>query len=415
MKRSLFRPEVFAQHQEGANGEVLLARLSVVTWLVSLAVASALAVAAFVIWGEFTRKEHVSGYLLPTRGLVRVFAPLNGTVVEKRVHEGQRVEQGEMLLVLSSERGSPATRETQAAILGELRQRRDSLRSERSTQEEIDALASSALASRARGIETELAAVQGQLDLQNRRVAAAERTVTRHEQLVAARFVAEATLQQKQEELLDQRNQLAQVQRNLASLQRDLAATRSELAASRLQRSNHSAAIERQISELEQQLTDADSRRSFVVSAPVDGTVTTILAEPGQSVASAQPLLTILPAGAELQAQLLLPTRAAGFIHPGQEVVLRYQAFPYQRFGHHLGEVSEVGRSVLQPGDAGLPPTIQEAVYRVTVRLPTQSVQADGKAIALQAGMQLDADIHVDRRRLIEWLFDPLVSIMGRV
>ncbi|HPP47922.1 MAG TPA: HlyD family efflux transporter periplasmic adaptor subunit, partial [Accumulibacter sp.] len=267
----------------------------------------------------------------------------------------------------------------------------------------------------ARGIETELAAVQGQLDLQNRRVAAAERTVARHEQLVAARFVAEATLQQKQEELLDQRNQLVQVQRNLAGLQRDLAATRSELAASRLQRSKHAAAIERQISELEQQLTDADSRRSFVVSAPVDGTVTTILAEPGQSVANALPLLTILPAGAELQAQLLVPTRAAGFIRPGQEVVLRYQAFPYQRFGHHLGQVSEVGRSVLQPGEAGLPLTIQEAVYRVTVRLPTQNVQAYGEAIALQAGMQLDADIQVDRRRLIEWVFDPLLSVMGRV
>ncbi len=247
------------------------------------------------------------------------------------------------------------------------------------------------------------------------RVAAAERTVARHEQLVAARFVAEATVQQKQEELLDQRARLAETQRIIAGLERDLATARAELASAGLRRANTASAIARQIAELEQQLTEADSRRSVVITAPADGTVTTLLAEPGQTATPGTPLLSLLPEGAELQAQLLVPTRAAGFIRVGQEVVLRYQAFPYQRFGHHLGQVVEVGRSVIQPGEAGQSGSTQEAVYRVTVRLPAQSVQAYGEAMALQAGMALDADVRLDRRRLIEWLFDPLLAVTGRV
>jgi len=169
------------------------------------------------------------------------------------------------------------------------------------------------------------------------------------------------------------------------------------------------------MSELTQQLTEADSRRAVVLTASADGTVTTILAEVGQTVNPGAPLLSILPQGAALEAELLVPTRAAGFIKPGQSVALRYQAFAYQRFGHHQGEVLRVGRSVIQPNETTVPMAVSEPVYRVTVRLPAQQMQAYGQAMSLQAGMAVDADIWLDRRRVIEWLFDPLLSITGRV
>lgn len=415
MSPPLFRPEVFAHRRDGQHGDVLVARPPSVALLVTLAAAFAAALIAFAGWGQYTRKEHVTGYLVPTLGLIKLVAPQAGTVQEKRVSEGQQVKRGDVLMVLSSERATASTHEAQAAMLAQLRARRDSLRAEQSKQAEIDTLSSTGLADRIRGLEAELDEARAQLDLQRSRVAAAERTVTRHEQLVAAHFVAEATLQQKQEELLDQRSHLTQTQRSITSLQRDLASARMDLAAMGLKRANNASAITRQISELDQQLTEADSRRTVLITAPADGTVTTILADAGQAAAANAPLLSILPAGAELQAQLLVPTRAAGFIRPGQEVVLRYQAFPYQRFGHHLGQVVEVGRSVLQPGEGNTPSGVQEAVYRVTVRLPAQAVQAYGKAMALQAGMVIDADVRIDRRRLIEWIFDPLVAITGRV
>nr|HNH51140.1 HlyD family efflux transporter periplasmic adaptor subunit [Nitrosomonas sp.] len=185
--------------------------------------------------------------------------------------------------------------------------------------------------------------------------------------------------------------------------------------ASGLKKVNNRAAIERQISELEQQLTETDLRRSIVLTAPTEGIVTTLLAEMGQMAQPNLPLLSILPAGAQLQAQLLVPTHSVGFIKPGQMVSLRYQAFPYQRFGHHLGEIIEVSRAVIQPNEANLPVSIQESVYRATVRLPQQQIIAYGELLPLQPEMILDADIHLDRRRLIEWVFDPLLSITGRI
>lgn len=415
MKLPLFRPEALSQQQEMLHGDVLIGRSPTVMLFGWVSALIAIMLVCFAVWGQYTRKEHVVGYLAPTRGLIKVFTPQSGTVLEKRVGEGQPVKRGDVLLVISSERATASTPEAQATMFADLRQRRESLREEQSKQKEIDALTSDGIAERIRGLQTQIREAQAQLDLQQHRVAGAERTVTRHEQLLAAHFISEATLQQKQDELIDQRNQLAQIQRSITSLNSDLNSARLELAASGLKRANNTAGIERQISELSQQLTEADTRRGVVLTAPADGTVTTILAEVGQAASPNTPLLSILPAGAELQAQLLVPTRAAGFIRPGQQVALRYQAFPYQRFGHHIGQVTEVGRTAIQPNESSLPMPVQEPVYRVTVRLPVQQVRAYGQAMALQAGMVLDADIRIDRRRLIEWVFEPVLSITGRV
>lgn len=410
-----FRKQAVAAQSDTLYGAPLVAAMPRTGLLIAAALGVSLAGLLFAGWAQYTRKEHVAGYLAPTRGLVKVYTPQAGAVVERRVVEGQAVRRGDVLMVISSDRSTATTRDAQAAVLGQLKDRRDSLEREQSKQDEIDRLTGSAVAQRVRGLETEIAQVRAQQELQGRRVQSAELTVKRYEGLVASHFMSEASLQQKQEELLDQRSQLANLGRTATGLQRDLDAARAELASSSLRRSNNSAQIGRQLLELEQQLTEADTRRTVVLTAATDGTVTTILAEVGQTVNPGTPLLSVLPAGASLEAELLVPTRAAGFIRPGQQVALRYQAFPYQRFGHHEGEVLRVGRTVIQPNEASLPVALSEPVYRVTVRLPAQQVLAYGQPMNLQAGMAVDADIRIDRRRVIEWLLDPLFSVTGRV
>jgi membrane fusion protein len=144
--------------------------------------------------------------------------------------------------------------------------------------------------------------------------------------------------------------------------------------------------------------------------------ISSLLLKPGQMVTAGQSLLSLLPAGSVLQAQLLVPSRAVGFIEPGSRVVLRYQAFPYQKFGQHFGHVAEVSRSALSPAEVTAltgsePQQNQEPLYRVQVTLDSQAVWAYGKAEGLRPGMALDADVLMERRRLIEWVFEPLYGL----
>ena len=94
---------------------------------------------------------------------------------------------------------------------------------------------------------------------------------------------------------------------------------------------------------------------------------------------------------------------------------LRYQAFPYQRFGSYRARVTEISRSLIMPNETVLPVPLSEPAYRITVVLDAQVVKAYGKDIPLQSGMIVDADIWLDRRKLYEWVLDPLYSVLGRV
>lgn len=86
--------------------------------------------------------------------------------------------------------------------------------------------------------------------------------------------------------------------------------------------------------------------REPTLRAPVAGTVTMIAAQIGAAVVPGRPLLALLPEGATLEAQLLVPSRDAGLLRPAQAVVLRLDAFPFQRFGVPRGRVRTVAGSI---------------------------------------------------------------------
>jgi len=150
-----------------------------------------------------------------------------------------------------------------------------------------------------------------------------------------------------------------------------------------------------------------------VIRAPSDGIIANELLQPGQTVAAGQPMVSILPAGSVLEAQLLVPSRGVGFIEPGNQVVLRYQAFPYQKFGQKYGRIVQISRSALSATEVAelAGQQTQEPLYRVMVTLDQQQVMVYGKPEALRPGMAIEADILMERRRLIEWVFEPLYGI----
>jgi len=415
MRQDLFRQEALDFNREKLLGEAVLSQPLSLSVLTAAAVLIALAVMTFACWGEYTRKAHVSGYLAPSKGLIKVYAPESGTLVEKHVREGQTVRRGDMLYVLSTERSSRETPEAQAAAIEKLRERRDSLKEELNKQINIDQIDQHALQERIQGMETELSQIETEIKTQSERVAGAEEMLGRFRKLLARKFVSELQAQEKRQELLDQQSRWQELRRNRLSFERELKELRLTLSSSGLKANNQRAALARDIAALEQEMTEYESRRNLVITAPSDGVVTTILAELGQSVSATNPLLSILPEGAVLEAQLLVPSRAIGFIKPGQEAAVRYQAFPYQRFGSHKGHVKEIAKTLIRPNEVDLPVALDEPVYRVTVTLNSQTVRAYDETVPLQSGMILDADIRLDHRRLIEWVFDPLFSITGRI
>jgi membrane fusion protein len=415
MRSTLFRPEAVDFAREKSLGDVLLLRPMSFSVLTLFSVALALCVLLFMACAEYTRKAHVVGYLAPNKGLIKIYAPQTGTLIEKHVKEGQEVAQGETLFVLSTESSSRDNVETQASAIEKLQERRRSLAAELGKQSTIDTIQTQATRERIRSMEGELGQVHTEMNIQQQRIASARETLNRFEKLMSQQFISRAQTQQKNEELLEQQARLQALARTRTALQRDIASLRHDVTTAELRATNQHAAIERDIAALEQQLTEHEARRTILITAPMRGTVTAILADQGQSTRAQTALLSILPSGATLEAQLLVPSRAIGFIAEQQTVAVRYQAFPYQRFGSQRGRVTEISKSLITPNEVQLPMALQEPAYRVTVALAAQSVKAYNQDMALQPGMLLDADIWLDRRRIIEWVLDPLLSVAKKV
>lgn len=421
----LFRSEVLAARQAQWLGGIRIARPLSFSVVTAGALAMAAALIAFACWGEVTRKVTVHGVLLPVGGLINIAAPQSGVVAELLAHEGDDVQAGQPLVRLRSER---ITASGDAAVLTAqaLATRRASLDTERRLTEQSLRQRQDAIAQRLQSLQNEERQAQAELETHRLREQLAQKSVERQQQLAASGFVATAQVQQKQEELLDLQLRVRNAERNQQALQRDLQTARADKQSTDTQAQTALTQLERAAASLAQEAADNDSRNGLTITATQAGRLSAVTLSAGQSVQAGQTLLNLLPQAqpgaannpAELQAQLFAPSRTAGFVQAGQEVWLRYAAFPYQKFGMAKGQVTAVSRSPIAPQDLpngqgqALVAAAQanEPMYRITVRLPAQNDTTYGKPTALAAGMSLDADVRQDSRKVWEWLLEPALA-----
>jgi membrane fusion protein len=258
--------------------------------------------------------------------------------------------------------------------------------------------------------------VEAEIAAQVRRTALADQGLERARTLEGIGFLAAAAADREGEAALEQRSRLESLERSRLALARELSAIAFEADAARFRAQAQLAAIDMQRAATDQERLERDLQFHASITAPSAGTVATVLVEPGQMVTAGTPLATLLPADATLEAHLFSPSRSIGFVHAGQDVLLRYLAYPHQKFGSQKARVIAVSRNPLPAAEMGFTPSdgTREPLYRIKVALDAQSISAYGRPEALQPGMQVEADILLDRRRLIEWIFEPLLSLAGR-
>jgi membrane fusion protein len=378
-----------------------------------------LLILSFLLMGSYTKRSTVSGQLAPDIGVLRIYTPQAGIVLKKHVREGQSVTQGELLYVVSSERQSNTGGGIQATISHQVELRQQSLHDELSRTLSLQQDEASTIHKKIEALQAERVNVIDQLAGQRARIELAQATVKRAAQLLSQGYISTEMTQQKQVDLLDQRNRLQALARDQLSVERELQTQQSELTSLPLRQHNQLAQIKRLLTTTNQEWTESEAKRHIAINAPESGIATAITAEAGQTVDGAKPLVSIIPRGAVLQAHLYAPSRAIGFIRPADRVLLRYQAFPYQKFGHTEGVVASVSRTALSANELVGVPTIPagngEPLYRITVILARQTITAYGRPHPLQPGMLVDADIVQEKRRLYEWVLEPLYSLTGKL
>ena len=416
MGNGLFRAQVRAHAESAWLGRIVLIRPISFAFLTACALAIGVVLAVFFTLGEYTRKARVEGVLAPELGVVKIVAQQAGIVASVRVAEGDDVARDATLVTLGDGREGAAREEIGGAVAARLAEREDALARQRASTAAAARTEIAGLARRVEGLGLELAQLDREIATQAARGEISERGVDRAHRLEDIGFLSRAALDRERDAAIEQRSRLESLGRSRLALARDLDTARFDADAARERGQAQLAAIDMQHASVGQEKLERELQYRPALVAPTAGTVAAVLVEPGQMVLPGTTLATLIPRGSRLEAHLFAPSRSIGFVRPGQEVLLRYVAYPHQKFGTYRARVVAISRNPLPAAELGFVPPdgSREPLYRIKAALDSQSALAYGHAQPLKAGMQVEADVLLDRRRLVEWIFEPLLSLAGR-
>jgi len=415
----LFRKEAISYQRQRLTGAVTLAQPLSIKLTVVILISITIAIVAFLLTAEYSRKETVRGFLMPNKGVIKSFASQGGTIEKLWIQEGDRVEKAQPLVTLVVHQNSADGLSLSTKLQQQLTSQLLLLDDEINQYQTIQVKEKQNLENKQSALAAEKKALESQLLLANEKLTLLLAQQGDMEQLNVSGFIStfekdkqqQALLEAKQEKqniarlLLQQNNQISQVAFDKTNLPQHYTLRINNLL--------------RQKAEIENQLAQVKSHHTYTITASHAGTITGIQVVEGETLSPARdqskPLLHILPKGSELVAELLLPTRSAGFIAKGQVARLRFDAFPYQRFGFVESEITRIDGALIVPNEVQLPVVLTEPVYRLRAKVNEQQMKAYGQDFDLKSGMLFEADIMLERRTLIEWLFEPIYGLKGRV
>ena len=409
---SLFRQEAvdFQRHNREWGHVVLLQPLSnkIATWSITGVIAL---IISFLFLGQYSRKETVVGYLTPTSGTSKIFVPQLGTIREIHVNEGQQVGEGQTLLTIVTDQIAANGLDVNAAMVDTLRSQKDLLTGQIAAEEQRTKSERDRLTAMIGGIEIEISQLQAQQKIQGERIRVEEEFVASAAALRKEGYMADTDFKRRQVAFLEQKQNLNSLNQQLAARQNQLTETHFSLQQLPTVMAGKIQGLRSELATTEQRIAEISGRRAYVIRAPAAGRVSMLQATVGQFADPRRLQMEIVPNESALQAELFVPTRAIGFVQPGQEVRILYEAFPYQQFGTYSGRVLKISQTILTKSDTFTPIELKEPAYRITVALDRPDIDAYGKKIPLQADMLLRADIILEKRSLISWLLDPLLSV----
>lgn len=372
---------------------------------------------ALLLLGEYARKEEVRGRVL-TRDVVRIASEGNVHVQEVLVAPGQAVRKDQPLLRIrpqEPENFNDASGQTSAVQSAE---RLDSLLAdshsdELRARESHEALRQS-IALQIEQLRADLA-LNGQIEQSiRRRVGIAEGLQQRHERLMREGAVSEVALS---EAIV--RHETAR--QNLASNQQANAAVRQRLLELEQRSRDAGHQLDLRVSEIARQRHELLERREalrknqqYVLLSPVDGIVDGVSVFAGGRVQTGQPMLLLRIDQAERQAptvMLDISPSSIGFASPGTPVVVRVDAFPYERYGVIRGRIVHGTASTYRAPQLGAAVGTQDqAMYLVEVALDFSDPRTRIREAWLKDGMTLRGSLRLESLSLVEWLFLPLLK-----
>lgn len=413
------RQESYAQNRQRSSqkleGDLIITQPTPMYFLTGFLAVIFLLLFLFLMFSNYIKKERVSGYLVPDKGVTKIYSPLNGMISELYISQGDRVKKGDPLFKIQIERNTGENKSISKGLLQALSLQKKNLEKQLKIEKEwyafeVEKKNATLSACADELLQLKALRVSG-LDIYELELEKYNSIKSLHQK----GMISTSELNKAKQTLLLEKQKLQEIDLKITQNKTTMDSVMHELGLIKAQFDRASVGILQKKSEIDIQDIRVESETTNIIKAPTNGYISNLNVTLAQHLSANELVLSIIPVDLRLEAHLFVPTKSIGFLKVGQVVRIRYNAFPYQQFGVYSGTIKKISRSVLSPSELERLPTFNEAAYKVTVDLENQNVLAYGSEIKLQPDMTLTADVVLANRSLLEWLLDPVFSLRGGI
>ncbi|USD61670.1 HlyD family efflux transporter periplasmic adaptor subunit [Vibrio sp. SCSIO 43140] len=423
--KNLYRPEYFEAQRSGNQGSILIDASLNQRLFVTASVFVLMAIIFFVVFAEYTRRATLNGVVSPTGGIVKIQANDGGYVESVFVIEGQKVLVGEPLYEIKTERYDEFGQGVKKRLVINIENQIALLSERRNKEVEKYEHQLAAIEDDLARLSEEEGILKVVVDLSEQELNLAQTLVDKQLVLVNKQFISPIEHQRQKIDLIALESKVQTQRLSFQRLVRERAKLEETKQRLQLDLDISLQEIDRQLQQIVQNKIEFFYQTDTQIVSPINGVVASIFVKEGHSVHEGQPLLVVIPDGEEpVVIELYAPSRSIGFIETGQLVRLRFDAFPYEKFGVQQGVITSISQSAVSAEMLPNSPLIQSqlsrthggvGLYQVRVKLDKPTITIYGEEQTFVPGMTLTADIELDTRKVYEWLLEPLYTIKGRM
>ena len=419
----LFRQEAINYQKAKWMGKALLIKGYSAWFVFLLSIVFIIVLVLAAIFGTYTRRINVPGEITTQPRAINLFSTQQGFIINSHVKVGDKVKKGDPIYELDVSQTTQLGNVTQktiesinnqikniSEIIETLKENKQiTLNALKQQIDEYNKFHQDSLLlvkNAEKGMSEMYESMQNYADYQ-------KKGLINNEQFNNQRYL----YYQQQNSYQFLQNQI--IQENLSIIQLN-----SELVTKIADFDNKISEYQFQLNALQRQLTEVNAKGTLIISAPSDGRIESLSVTDGQMVKTDDSLAQLIPANADSYYLVLwAPNESVPYISVNDKINIRYEAYPYQKFGQFSGEImsiSNVPASSQEMSTYSSSPLSQnninyQAYYKVMVSLDKQQMAKFNNKIKLTNGMKADITLFLEKRPIYQWMLSPFYDIQKSI
>lgn len=410
----MFRKEAL-KHQKWKSTAVLLS--SIPSWLVFLlSFVITVSFILYVTFGSYTRREIIMGEVVMQPHPITLSASKSGYISEYYVEINQPIKKGDPLFKITLDRITDSGNVGVNSI--------NSIKTQIQKLDHMIALIKANQTETLSNLEKQIAKNRKiYTDTQKYFTEVAKstedylQTLKKYENLMKKGYSANDEVALQRSRYFDQKSLRNSLQEKLIQQESAIISLENEVESRKTDFQNQIIRYELQQNDLEIRLMEFESVSELIVNAPLDGLVESVSVTVGQVIREGDTLAQMIPANkGEYQLVMWVPNSAISFIKPEDKLNIRYEAFPFEKFGQFDGTIKHISTVPASLQELAFYKNIPAAdpnnpLYKIVVSISDQKVEYNDTSLAFLSGMKAEATLFLENRKLYEWMLFPLYNV----